>query len=118
MTILSKKYFVYEVNLTIEKKLFDKNKDWLIDHFHQMVISNNFIKLDLFYQKNVDPINDEHMRYQRIVAQYLVDDYDVLHNYFDKQAKVMRSQVVEKLGYGYSVNRRVFEKIETFENEG
>lgn len=107
--------YVYEVNLTIEKELFDKNKDWLIHHFHEMVTSNNFSKLKLFFVKNTDPINDAHMRYQKIVAQYYITDYKILHDYFEKQANNMRSQVFEKLGHCYSVSRRVLELAEHFQ---
>ena len=109
--------FIYEVNLTIEINTFLKHEPWLIDHFHQMVVDNNFIKLDLFYVKNVDPINDEHLRYKKITAQYHIMNYEILEKYFEKQAKKMRSQVTEKLETHYHVSRRVLELTETFNNE-
>lgn len=108
---------VYEVNLTIEKKIFHEHKDWLIQHFHEMVIENQFTKLNLFYVRNMDPTNDEHMRYQKIVAQYFISHPEILARYFEKQAKSMRNQVIEKLGSHYTVTRRVFEWVECFEGE-
>lgn len=108
---------VYEVNLTVQMDVFLKNKKWLVDHFHTMVVENSFTKLDLFFVKNVDPIDDNHLRFQKIVAQYYIPDYETLQNYFEKQAKKMRSQVFEKLGAFYSVSRRVLEFAETFNNQ-
>ena len=112
-----KSVFVYEVNLTIEINVFAEHKDWLLNHFHSMVIENNFIKLNLFFVKNIDPIDDTHLRYQKVVVQYYVSDYGTLQRYLEKQAKKMRSQVVEKLGPHYSVSRRIFELVEIFNNE-
>ncbi|EKD75391.1 MAG: hypothetical protein ACD_44C00144G0005 [uncultured bacterium] len=108
--------FVYEVNLTIEIPIFNQHKTWLIEHFHDMVTKNNFMELKLFFVKNTDPTNDEYLRYQKIVAQYYISDYKILQDYLEKQSKKMRSQVIEKLGYHYSVSRRVFELAETFKS--
>ena len=109
--------FVYEVNLTIEAHVFDENESWLINHFHEMVTENNFITLNLFLVRNTNPTDDSHLRYKKIVAQYYVPNYTDLQKYFEAQAKKMRSQVVEKLGYHYSVSRRVLEHIETFDDK-
>lgn len=108
---------VYEVSLTIEQKIFFENKKWLIDHFHDMVTQNDFVKLNLFFVKNTNPIDDDHLRYQKIVAQYYISDNNILQKYFEKQAKKMRSQVIDKLGNSYSVSRRVLEFAEVFNNE-
>lgn len=110
--------YVYEVNLTIEELVYQKNRAWLIDHFHDMVNLNKFDKLKLFSVKNVNPIDDNHMRYQNVVAQYYISDYKVLQDYLEKQAKTMRSQVVERLGHGYSVSRRVLQAVEDFDFKG
>lgn len=108
---------VYEVNLTIELDLYEANKSWLISHFHEMVVENNFKALKLFIVRNTDPIDDSHLRYQKLVAQYFVSSHEQLQIYFEKQAKRMRSQVIEKLGCHYTVSRRVYELIEKFEGK-
>ncbi|EKD74095.1 MAG: hypothetical protein ACD_45C00079G0004 [uncultured bacterium] len=113
-TLFSPHKFIYEVNLTIQRDIFETHRTWLIDHFHQMVKQNNFIQLNLCFLKNTNPIDDHHLRYQSIVAQYLISDYPILEEYFEKQAKVMRSQVVDKLGCHYTVRRRVLEVVESF----
>jgi len=106
--------FIYEVNLTIDKSIFDENKLWLIDHFHDMVSDNKFIKLELFFVKNTDPINDDHLRYQKVTAQYHIADYETLQQYLEKQANAMRSQVLDRLKGHYSIVRRVLEHVESF----
>ncbi|MBA2649253.1 MAG: DUF4286 family protein [Legionella sp.] len=111
------KLTVYEVNLTIEKQVFDENKEWLIQHFHEMVIENNFNSMKLFFVKNMDPIDDTHLRQQKLVAQYFITDPQTLEIYLAKQAKNMRSQVADRLGRHYSISRRVLEIEETFTNK-
>jgi hypothetical protein len=113
----TKHTFVYEVNLTIEKPVFIENEAWLIAHFKEMVTENNFIKLRLFMDRNPNPIDDTHLRYQKIIAQYYVAGYDALKTYFEEQAKKMRSQVSDRLGHHYTVSRRVFELVSCFDNE-
>jgi hypothetical protein len=108
---------VYEVNLTMRNTIFKKNKEWLIDHFHKMVIQNKFIKLQLFTVKNMDPLNDNDLRETKITAQYYVCDFAVLQSYFAKKARQMRDQVLETLDCHYSVSRRILECIEIFENK-
>lgn len=109
--------FIYEVNLSIELPKFLENKDWLISHFHDMVIENNFTKLNLFFLKNVDSLDDSHLRYQKLTAQYYISNYQILKDYLEKEAKKMRSQVTERLGRHYTVSRRVLELVETFKND-
>lgn len=106
--------FVYEVNLIIKKDVFNQHKQWLLDHFHEMVIDNEFSKLHLFFVENTDPIDDAHIREQKIVAQYYVSCYEILQRYLEKQAARMRSQVYEKLGNNYLVNRRIFKIAEIY----
>lgn len=99
---------VYEVNLVIQKAVYEKNKDWLLKHFEDMVTENNFIKANIFDQICVDPSDDSHMRCHKLTAQYFMHSYGEMEKYFEKMARAMRSQVVEKLGDHYTVNRRVF----------
>ncbi len=107
--------YLYEVNLTIEKKIFEINKEWLIEHFHEMVRDNKFIKLNLFFVKNMNPIDDNDLRYQSLVAQYYVPNIENLLSYFERFSKNTRSQVSEKLGCNYNVTRRVLEIIDIYE---
>ena len=115
--ILNKGEFshLYEVNLTIEKNVYETNKEWLIQHFHEMVRDNNFIKLNLFFEKNMNPIDDNDLRYQSLVAQYYIPNIENLLNYFKKLSKNSRSQVTEKLGCHYRVSRRVLEIMDAYE---
>lgn len=89
----------------------------MIEHFHEMVTKNNFIKLDLFFEQNTDPIDNIHLRYQKLTVQYYISNEAILQTYFNKQAKEMSSQVIDSLGCHYSVSRRIFELVETFYNE-
>ncbi|MFI4956571.1 MAG: DUF4286 family protein [Gammaproteobacteria bacterium] len=109
--------YIYEVNLTIQESSYNRHEDWLIEHFHDMVSLNGFDGLRLFSNKNVNPLDDNHMRYRNLVVQYYVSDYKILETYLKKQAIKMRSQVFEKLGDGYTVTRRVLEAIEIFNKE-
>ena len=110
--------FIYEVNLTIEKEIYEQNRAWLYQHFHDMVKENGFKLLRIFSVKNMDPTNDHHLRYYSIVSQYEICNFNTLEQYFEKQAIMMRSQVVDKLGKHYSVSRRVLELVDVFDPEG
>lgn len=113
-TTLEPSCYIYEVNLTIEKDIFEKNKEWLLSHFNDMVNENNFIKGDIYYEINFNPLNDSHFTCQRVVAKYLVEKKAELVSYLEKQATKMRSQVVERLRCHYSVNRRILKHVNTF----
>lgn len=108
---------IYEVNLCIEKPIFEENKSWLIEHMHDMVRENNFLKVHIFYEENFNLVNDDLMRYVKITAQYHVNSLANLTTYLEKNAKKMRSQVVDRFQSHYSVSRRVLTLDSIFEFE-
>lgn len=108
---------IYEVNLDIKKDAYEKNKDWLLAHIKDMVNLNQFIKVNIFHQLNLDPTNDSHHRSHRITAQYFVPSYKHLETYLAKQAKHMRNQVLEVFKDNYNVFRRVFSCEQIFERQ-
>ena len=105
---------VYEVNLEIENNTYNKHKTWLQAHFHDMVIKNGFLKLQLFQAKNVNPVDDTNMRYTKLIAQYYILDYSILKQYLKDFSEKMRNEIVTKLGTNYNVSRRIFELLEVF----
>lgn len=109
--------YVYEVNLTIEKEVFRENETWLIEHFRDMVNKSKFIQAKVFAVKCINPIDDDHLRYEQLVVQYYISDYRILCRYLEEQASTMRSQVTERLGHHYMVNRRIYKLIETFRHQ-
>ncbi len=109
-------FFVYEVNLSVDIDIFNKNREWLLNHFHEMVYKNGFDSLNLLFIENVDPINDSFIRKQEIVAQYYISDFSVLSDYLKKQSLKMRSEVYERLGNKYSISRRVLKVVDRFIN--
>ena len=105
--------YIYEVNLTIQKDVFIKHKDWLIEHFHEMTEKNDFIKSVIFMEVNMNPLSDDHFRYQKITAQYFVSNLKDIEEYLEKKSKNMRNQVFEKLGVASTISRRVLRAIDT-----
>lgn len=63
----------------------------------------------------MNPIDDNDLRYQSLVAQYYIPNFENLINYFKKISNNSRSQVTEKLGCHYTVTRRVLEIMEVYE---
>lgn len=100
---------VYEVNLAIRRAVYEKYKDWLMDHIRDMVVVNKFIKAHVYTQINLDPTNDSFVRTHHLTARYYIKTYEELKKYLEKRAKAMRNQVIEKFEDNYTVSRRVFE---------
>lgn len=108
-------FYIYEVNLTIQTAIFNEHKEWLIKHFHEMTKQNNFVKLNVFVDVNMNPLSDDHFRNQKITAQYFVKNMDEIETYLEQQSKKMRSQVFEKLGIASSISRRVLQAIDCYQ---
>lgn len=103
-----KNVVVYEVNLSIKKEIYEKNKEWLIDHIKDMVNINKFMRVNIYHQLNLDPTDDSFVKVHRLTARYYISSYDHLKSYLEQRAKNMRNQVREKFGDDYTVFRRVF----------
>lgn len=99
---------VYEVNLVFQKKTFEEHKEWMLEHIDDMVKANEFTGAHIYQQVNMDPTNDAHMREYSMTVHYYIDTYERLKAYLEKQARNMRSQVVETFADRYMVWRRVF----------
>ena len=107
--------YIYEVNLSVKTDVFIKHKTWLIEHFHEMTKNNNFVKLNVFVDVHMNPLSDDHLRYQKITAQYFVKNRQDIETYLEQQSKKMRSQVFEKLGNSSTISRRVLRAIDIFQ---
>ena len=115
ITVDNNEFYIYEVNLTIQTDIFIEHKAWLIEHFHEMTKNNNFVKLNVFVDVNMNPLSDDHFRYQKITAQYFVRDMQNIEAYLEQQSKNMRSQVFEKLGNASTISRRVLRAIDIYQ---
>lgn len=100
---------VYEVNLSIQNDVYRQHKNWFLNHIKEMVDSNDFIKVHIYEQLNLDPLDDTFTKIYRLTARYYMKSYDILKKYLEKRAKNMRDQVVEKFGDKYTVSRRVLQ---------
>lgn len=108
--------FIYEVNLSINLDTFEKHGDWFMGHIEDMLKSNQFLKAEICKEINLNPIDDSPLRLVNLSIKYYLDDYEKLISYLEKQAKIMRSQVVEKFKNNYSISRRVFSIEKQLEN--
>ncbi len=99
---------IYEVNLSFNVRAYETHKEWMLAHIEDMVKVNQFIKVQINHQLNLDPIDDSHMRTHKLTARYYIQSYQQLLDYLKRRARSMRNQVLEKFMDQYSVSRRVF----------
>ena len=100
---------IYEVNLTINKDIFDNYKAWLIPHVKHMLTFPGFKQTTFFYEQLTSDENDS----EKLTVQYEIDIMDNLTNYLENHAHHMREDGLKKFPKQFSATRRIFETGET-----
>lgn len=98
---------LYEVNIDVNKSIYNKYISWLQEHLEDMLNIDGFLAAKVWTDNDSDNNNDTIL----VVVNYEVESTQKLQNYFDNQAKEMRKLAVDIFGDSIAINRRVLNAI-------
>ena len=94
---------IYEVNLSIDRGIYDEYKSWLIEHVKEMLQFPGFIQASLLKQEQDDPSDQE-----KLTVQYQLESRDDLEKYLIECAPKMREEGIKRFKDKFSATRQVF----------
>lgn len=97
----------YEVNIKIKNEVFSDYLDWLKPHIRQMLKFDGFTTADLFQE-----ITETEDGSQKITVNYYIENKEKLDHYLKNSASLMRNDGIEKFADLFSIERRIFKKID------
>lgn len=97
---------IYEVNLSIDKEVYNEYKAWLDEHIQEMLQFPGFLNATVLQQAedNEDSDNRKH-----VTVQYQLESVEDLQSYFDEHAPKMRGDGIKRFEGRFTANRRTFE---------
>lgn len=99
---------IYEVNLTVNREIFNEYYFWLVEHVKEMLQFRGFMKVEIAQEKGAD----EHQA-AKLIVQYSVNSEDDLNDYLQNHAAKMREGSIKKFGDKFSATRRVYQTLVT-----
>lgn len=103
----------YEVNLVIQKEIFDNYYTWLVDHIKEMLKFHGFKKASISKEISKENLKDN---YINLTVLYNIETKQDLDNYLEQYAPHMRADGIKKFGNKFSAHRRVFELVQNISN--
>jgi len=93
---------IYEVNLNVNKEIYNEYYIWLISHMDDMLKIQGFKKVEIGLVENQLDDNKKKVR-----VSYTIDSYDNLQKYLSLHAPKMRSTAIEMFGDKFHADRRI-----------
>lgn len=97
---------VYEVNLSIDNKIYKDYKDWLDDHIQEMLKFPGFVNATLMHQSMDEDKSDNQ---KRLTVQYQIERAEDLQNYMQEHAPKMRMNGIKQFEGQFTATRRTLE---------
>lgn len=102
---------IYEVNLLIDKEIYEQFQLWLNDHVKKMLQFPGFMQAQV-----LKPEEDETPNQKKLTVHYQLDNHNALLNYFKHFAASMRDEGLKQFQSKFSAERRVYEIQSIFQN--
>ena len=96
---------IYEVNIQVDKRIYNDYILWLNPHIEKMLTFNGFIKVKKFINKN--STND----IKNVIIHYYISSKDDLNYYLSNNAHEMRTEMLDEFTDKVNINRRVLEML-------
>jgi len=93
---------IYEVNINVNKEIYNDYYKWLISHMDDMLKIEGFKKVEIGLVENQDDDGKKKVR-----VSYTIDSYDNLQKYLTCHAPKMRSAAIEIFGDKFHADRRI-----------
>jgi hypothetical protein len=93
---------IYEVNVNVNKDIYNEYYKWLITHMDEMLKMDGFTKVEIGLVENQDDDSKKKVR-----VSYTIDTYDNLQKYLSENAPKMRSAAIEIFGDKFHADRRI-----------
>jgi hypothetical protein len=103
---------IYEVNLSINKEIFEKYKEWLVKHAILMLDFKGF-KTASF----LDDLEQDDGNTIKLTVQYTIETKQDLDDYLSGPAKDMREDGIKRFGTKFSAFRRIFSLSNQFQTK-
>lgn len=95
---------IYEVNLSIDERIYSEYLSWLNNHAKQMLRFPGFIQASIFKEEQAEVLEQP-----RLTVQYHLESRRDLERYFTEFASKMREEGLQRFGDKFSATRRIFE---------
>ncbi len=97
---------IYEVTLTIERKIVDSFDSWLAAHVEEMLAIPGFANARIF------ALDDDADGRARRVTHFYLESENHLEQYFAGQAAEMRQAAIDRFGDQFSASREVLRETD------
>jgi len=97
---------IYEVNLFINKSIFDDYKKWLEEHITEMLMFQGFSEAKILSESDFGVANDNNVE-SKLTVQYVIQSRADLNDYFEKKASIMRKKGTDLFGDRFRAERRI-----------
>lgn len=94
---------VYEVNLTVQRRIETEYRTWFDAHVREMVALPGFIGATVFERREPAPAADEFA----LCVQYRLVDADALAAYLAEHAPRLRADGIARFGDAFRAERRI-----------
>jgi len=103
---------IYEVNLEIDKHIYDEFATWLRAHINEMCTLPGFINACLYEHKQETQLPKDALdnAYHHLVVHYQIDRQANLDHYLQNEAPRMREKAMSQFGDNFRAKRRVLLK--------
>lgn len=97
---------IYEVNLMINKDIYEQYYVWLEEHAKEMLKFPGFMSARILKQEI-----DSNCEQEKLTVYYELKDRESLELYFTEFAEKMRGDGVNRFKGQFSAERRIFEEL-------
>lgn len=101
---------IYEVNLLIDKEIYEQFQSWLNEHAKEMLEFPGFIQAQI-----LKPEEDDTPNQKKLTVHYQLDNNNSLLNYFKHFSAQMRDEGLKQFKDKFSAERRVYKIQSIFE---
>lgn len=98
---------IYEVNLNVDKEIFEAFRAWLDDHIKSILKLPGFIQAHLCQES-------DHPDHARLCIHYLLATQQDMDNYLNHHAEAMRADGLSKFGGQFSAQRRILNSLKEY----
>lgn len=95
---------IYEVNITINEKVYNEYIEWLNVHIKKMLKYDGFVKVEKYEDLN-KPLT------KNIIIHYHISSYKKLDNYLKLNSKKMRKDGADLFKDNIIIKRRILKNI-------
>lgn len=98
---------IYEVNLTIDRDIYQNFQLWLKDHIQEMLQFSGFIQACIS-----KPEEKKSSLQELLTIHYKIENREALEEYLQKLAPKMREKGIKRFNNKFSAERRIYEILD------